>query len=63
MLKDNGRYLVCDHHVGQDGMQNEALYTTVEEQPSALLLAGFNTVTNVLQKGGLVLHAARTEPA
>jgi SAM-dependent methyltransferase len=58
LLKANGRYLVCDHYVGQDGMKNEALHMTFEEQRDALELAGFGTVTCLLRKGGLVLHSA-----
>jgi len=58
LLKANGRYFVCDHHIGQDGVTNEALHMTVEEQRNALQLAGFNIVTCLLRKGGLVLHSA-----
>jgi SAM-dependent methyltransferase len=58
LLKTYGRYLVCDHYVGQDGMTNETLHMTVEEQRRALELAGFSVVTCVLRKGGLVIHSA-----
>ena len=58
LLKANGRYLVCDHYVGSDGMKDEALYMTVEEQREALRLAGFNTVRCILRRDGLVLHSA-----
>jgi cyclopropane fatty-acyl-phospholipid synthase-like methyltransferase len=60
LLKANGRYLVCDHYIGPDGMKNEALYMTVEEQRNALQLVGFAVVTELLKKGGLVLHSAST---
>jgi SAM-dependent methyltransferase len=58
LLRTNGRYLVCDHYVGPDGMKNEALHMTVEEQRDALDRAGFNNVRCLLRKGGLVLHTA-----
>jgi hypothetical protein len=58
LLKANGRYLVCDHYVGPDGMKDEALHMTVAEQRDALQLAGFGSVRCVLQKDGLVLHSA-----
>jgi cyclopropane fatty-acyl-phospholipid synthase-like methyltransferase len=61
LLKANGRYLVCDHYIGQDAMRNEALHMTVEEQRNALQSAGFNIVTCVLRRGGLVLHSASVE--
>jgi SAM-dependent methyltransferase len=58
LLKTNGQYLVCDHYLGQDGMTNELLYMTVEEQRDALESAGFDIVTCLLRMGGLVLHSA-----
>jgi SAM-dependent methyltransferase len=58
LLNENGRYFVCDHYIGQDGMTNGALYMTIEEQRNALQLAGFTVVTVLMQKGGLVLHSA-----
>lgn len=57
LLKPGGRYLVCDHFVGEGGMTNESLYMTVAEQRAALQAAGFDEVTLVLQKGGMVLHS------
>jgi len=63
LLKANGRYFVCDHYIGRDGMANEALYMTVEEQRNALELAGFNTIRCLLRKGGLVLYSASVEYA
>jgi hypothetical protein len=45
LLTANGRYFVCDHYIGEDGMTNEALHMTVEEQRDALQSAGFNRVT------------------
>ncbi len=61
LLKSNGRYLVCDHYVGSDGMKDKALHLTVEEQRDALQLAGFNNVGCILRKDGLVLHSATVD--
>jgi cyclopropane fatty-acyl-phospholipid synthase-like methyltransferase len=61
MIAANGRYLVCDHYVGPDGMSNVALYMTVAEQHDALRSAGFNGVICRLQKRGLVLFSASME--
>jgi SAM-dependent methyltransferase len=61
LLKVNGRYFICDHYIGQDGMANEALHMTVEEQRNALQFAGFNTIKCLLRKGGLVLHSVSVE--
>jgi SAM-dependent methyltransferase len=58
LLKASGRYLVGDHYVGPDGMKEQALYMTVEEQGDALRAAGFASVGCVLRKDGLVLHSA-----
>jgi len=55
LLTNHRRYLVCDHYVGADGMTNEALYMTVDEQQRCLEAAGFN-VTILLKMRGLVLH-------
>jgi len=56
LLTSHGRYLVvCDHHVGADGMTNEALYMTVAERQRCLEKAGFS-VTMLLKMRGLVLH-------
>jgi SAM-dependent methyltransferase len=58
LLAPGGMYLVCDHFAGQEGMKNVDLYMSVDEQRAALLEAGFQTVEEVLRKGGLVLHQA-----
>jgi len=58
LLAAGGRYLVCDHHLGGDGLSNDQLYMTVDQQRDALLRAGFANVEAVLVKGGLVLHRA-----
>lgn len=58
VLMPGGAYLVCDHFVGEGGMKNEALYMSVAEQRQALLAAGFESVQQVMAKGGLVLHHA-----
>jgi ubiquinone/menaquinone biosynthesis C-methylase UbiE len=62
LLNIQGRYLVCDHYVGPDGMADAALYTTVEEQRDCLEAAGFAVVTNMLEMRGLVLHRAMLTP-
>jgi SAM-dependent methyltransferase len=58
ILAPQGRYLVCDHYCGDGGMSDGELYMTVEEQRAALESAGFRNVTELLRKGGLVLHHA-----
>ena len=58
LLAAGGRYLVCDHHLGGEGLSNDQLYMTVDQQRDALLRAGFANVEAVLVKGGLVLHRA-----
>jgi SAM-dependent methyltransferase len=58
LLAPGGRYLVCDHYLGGDGLSNDQLYMTVEQQREALLCAGFSSVEPVLVKGGLALHRA-----
>ena len=59
LLHPHASYLVCDHYHGEDGMRNDALYMTIDEQRTALLDACFGNVTQILQKNGLVLHHAR----
>jgi SAM-dependent methyltransferase len=58
LLARGGAYLVCDHFVGDGGMQDTELYMTVQEQRAALLAAGFDKVKPLLVKGGMVLHHA-----
>jgi SAM-dependent methyltransferase len=58
LLKPNGRYLVCDHYIGPDGMTNEALFMSIAEHRVALDVAGFKTITCLLEKWGLVLFSA-----
>jgi SAM-dependent methyltransferase len=59
VLRPNGVYLVCDHFAGRDGMANDQLYMSVDEQRDILHTAGFTTVNLLLQRGGLVLHEAK----
>jgi SAM-dependent methyltransferase len=59
LLAAGGCYLVCDHYLGGDGLSNDQLYMTVDQQREALLRAGFGDVQAVLVKGGLALHRAR----
>jgi ubiquinone/menaquinone biosynthesis C-methylase UbiE len=58
VLRPGASYLVCDHFFGTDGMSNDQLYMTVDEQKTAIDSAGFQSVQKVLLKGGLVLHHA-----
>lgn len=58
VLAPHGKYLVCDHYVGEDGMRDGDLYMAVEEQRQALVAAGYQTVLELKRKGGLVLHSA-----
>jgi len=59
LLAPGGRYLACDHYLGGDGLSNDQLYMTVDQQREALLRAGFASVAPVLVKGGLALHRAQ----
>lgn len=59
LLAAGGRYLVCDHYLGGDGLSNDQLYMTVDQQREALQRAGFASVEPVLAKGGLALHRAQ----
>ncbi len=58
LLAPGGFYLVCDHYYGTDGMQNDQLYMSIEEQKNALLEAGFFSVGLLMQKGGMTLYRA-----
>jgi len=57
LLNPQGTYLVCDHYFGDDGMKNNELYMSIDEQKSALVAAGF-TASEVLVLGGRVLFSA-----
>jgi SAM-dependent methyltransferase len=59
LLAPGGCYLVCDHFVGEGGMQDNQLFMTEAEHCAALIEAGFVEVRPLLRKGGLVLHQAR----
>lgn len=58
LLMPAGKYLVCDHFSGVDGMKNTELYMSIDEQAQALKQGGFMSVLCLLAKGGLVLHGA-----
>jgi ubiquinone/menaquinone biosynthesis C-methylase UbiE len=58
VLRPGACYLVCDHFHGPDGMRNDQLYMTVDEQKAAIESAGFQSVRTILLKGGLVMHHA-----
>ena len=59
LLVPGGRYLVCDHFLGEGGLSNDQLYMTVAEQHDALMRGGFARAEAVLVKGGLALHRAQ----
>jgi len=58
LLAPEGLYLVCDHFVGEGGMENDQLYMTVYEQREVLASTGFDSVECLLLTGGMVLHRA-----
>lgn len=58
LLGPQGRYLVCDHHAGDGGMQNHDLYMTVDEHRETLLLAGYQSVSELKRQNGMVLYNA-----
>lgn len=58
VLGPNGRYLVCDHYAGDAGMKNTELYMTIEEHLEALASAGYQSVSELKRKGGMVLNSA-----
>lgn len=57
LLGPTGMLLFCDHYFGVDGMDNDQLYMSLEEQRTALTSAGF-AVSVVLVKGGRALYRA-----
>ncbi|MEN3292410.1 MAG: hypothetical protein V7642_1663 [Burkholderiales bacterium] len=58
LLVSGGMYLVCDHFAGLDGMKNDQLYMSVEEQRQALVFAGFARVEQLMLQGGMALFRA-----
>jgi SAM-dependent methyltransferase len=58
LLGSSGILLVCDHLVGEGGMDNRELYMTLEEHESALSAGGFEDIRLVLHKSGLVVFRA-----
>jgi ubiquinone/menaquinone biosynthesis C-methylase UbiE len=61
VLRPGGTYLVCDHFLGAGGMTNDQLYMSVAEQKFAIEAAGYNSVRQILLKGGLVMHRATAQ--
>lgn len=59
LLVSGGSYLACDHFVGDEGMQNNELYMTGQEQRDALHAAGFGHIDVLLTSGSLQLLRAR----
>ena len=58
LLGPQGQYLVSDHYAGDGGMNNTELYMTVEEHHQALAMAGYESISELKRKGGMVLHSA-----
>ena len=58
VLAPNGRYLVSDHYAGDGGMKNTDLYMTIEEHLEALASAGYQSISELMRKGGMVLNSA-----
>jgi hypothetical protein len=48
---------MSDHYVGEDGMHDNELYMTIDEQKASLHEAGFD-VDQLLKLKGMVLHLA-----
>lgn len=61
LLNPGNPYLVCDHFLGEGGMENAHLYMSIEEHKQALLGAGFGSVEQVHRTGTLVMHRAAAE--
>jgi SAM-dependent methyltransferase len=59
LLAAGGSYLMCDHYLGGDGLSNDQLYMSVDDQAGALRRGGFERLAQVLVKGGLALHRAQ----
>lgn len=58
VLAPNGRYLVSDHYAGDGGMTNTDLYMTIEEHLDSLASAGYQSISELMRKGGMVLNSA-----
>jgi hypothetical protein len=63
LLAPKGVYLVCDHFFGDEGLANDQLYMTIEEQRTALRKAGFQDVQLVARAGTLAMHRASVASA
>ncbi len=58
-LRPGGHFLVCDHTTDNANGGNVDLFMTREEQWSVLGQAGFREIEQLLDLGGMTLHAAR----
>jgi SAM-dependent methyltransferase len=58
LLAPRGCYLVCDHVCGRDGLSNETLYMSLDEQVAALRAGGFAAVELLLERHSLALLRA-----
>jgi ubiquinone/menaquinone biosynthesis C-methylase UbiE len=59
LLAPGGCYLVCDHVCGRDGLTNDALYMTLDEQVEALRAGGFRAIELLLERQSLALLRAQ----
>ena len=58
VLSEEGLYLVNDHFAGPDGMANNELYMTRQEQEEALRCAGFSNITTLKCQSRMALLKA-----
>ena len=58
VLSPGGLYLMCDHFAGDEGMTNDQLYMTQEEQQTALTSGGFATPQLLKTTDKLALYRA-----
>jgi len=58
ILHEGGLYLVNDHFAGPDGMSNDELYMTREEQIEALRVAGFSEIQTLICQSKMTLLGA-----
>ena len=59
LLRPSGVFLLCDHFVGEGGMNNTSLYMTPEEHEVALVAGEFSAISEIYRKGSLVLYRAQ----
>ena len=60
LLQSEGVFWMCDHILGENGMNNCDLYMTAQEHELALSAGGFSSIRMLLEKHGLILFRAAT---